>query len=161
MTQQNLVSLNIPADKMQNIETAIKTLQTDLMPYLKSLSPAERKELSKMGDKTFSFVQKSLEHAAQNPELVPAFLDLEEFKKDMEAFTSLRNMFNSISQIATLVDDTDRLAGSDSFAAALVFYSNIKTAAKIKAPKANDIYNDLSARFPGRNSKNINQTEQK
>ena len=147
MSQQNLVSLNIAEDKMKLIEDAIKTLETELLPHLKSLSPDDRRGLSKMGDKTFGFVQKALEYAMQNPQFVPPFLDVEEFKRDMEAFTKLRNMCNSLTQAARLVDDTDILAGSDSLSAAYVFYASIKSAAKIKAPKAEEIYNDLSARY--------------
>ena len=112
MTQQNLASFSIPEDKMQNVENALKTLETDLMPYLKVLTSDEKIGLGKMGSKTIDFVQKSLEYAEKNPEFVPSVLDLEEFKKDMEAFTKLRSIYNSLSQITNVVDGTTFLHGA-------------------------------------------------
>lgn len=41
------------------------------------------------------------------------------------------------------------LSGSEASQGALVFYSNVKNAAKVKAPNAATIYDDLSSRFPG------------
>lgn len=41
----------------------------------------------------------------------------------------------------------------EAYQGALVFYSNVKNAAKVKTPKAGTIYDDLAARFPGGTSK--------
>jgi hypothetical protein len=64
MSQENLVSVVIPADKLTAIQTNINALSTSLENYLLfNLTPSDRLELSKMGDKTLAFVQKSLEYA--------------------------------------------------------------------------------------------------
>jgi len=128
-------------------------LQEKLLPYLKSLSADERKELPKMGDKTIAFVQKALEYSGQNAEFVPSFLDVKEFENDMKAVELLRSIFNPLSQISDAVQDTLTLSGSDAYSAALIFYSAVKSAAKTNAPKSQSILNDLSSRFPGRSVK--------
>jgi len=62
MSQENLVSLTIPAEKLSAIQSNITALNTLLESYLLfNLTPQDRKELTKMGDKTIAFVQKSLE----------------------------------------------------------------------------------------------------
>lgn len=60
MTQPNLVSLNISEADLSEIKASINTLRTKLLPHLKTLSPEERQELLKMGDKTVSFVSANL-----------------------------------------------------------------------------------------------------
>lgn len=39
----------------------------------------------KMGEKTVSFVQKSYDYSRENPDLVPPFLDIAEYEKDIQA----------------------------------------------------------------------------
>ncbi len=85
MGQPNLVSLNIPEAELTEIKDAINVLITKLLPHLKTLSPEERQELPKMGMKTMGFVQKGVEHCQQNPELVPAYLNVEELVNDYKA----------------------------------------------------------------------------
>jgi uncharacterized protein (DUF1786 family) len=62
MSQQNLISVSIPDTDLSEIKGAITTLNTKLMPYLKTLSVQDRQEMAKMGDKTVAFVQKALEY---------------------------------------------------------------------------------------------------
>lgn len=150
MAQQNLISFELPESNLTDILNALKVLQEKLLPYLKNLKPEDKKELSKMGDKTYAFVQKSLEYAVQNPELNPIFLDIEEYKKDMQAFELLRSLYNPLFQLSEALEDTMSLSGSDALAAALVFYTAIKGAAKANVAKSKTIYDDLSSRFPGR-----------
>jgi hypothetical protein len=60
MTQPNLVSLNISEADLAEFKASINTLSTKLLPHLITLSPEERQELPKMGDKTVSFVSANL-----------------------------------------------------------------------------------------------------
>ena len=153
MSQQNLVSVNISSEEMTRIKSSVDELMKTLLPKLKTLKGDEKNELPKMGDKTYSFVQKACEHCAQNPDLVPQFLDLEEFKKDVSAFDELRGINARITQISDALNDTQMLTGSDAYSAALMFYNTVKTARKSNVAKAGTIYDDLSKRYPGRPSK--------
>ena len=49
-----------------------------------------------MGDKSFAFVQKCLQYSKENPDLVPPFLDVAEFEKDVKATETLRSLHDSI-----------------------------------------------------------------
>jgi hypothetical protein len=51
-------------------------------------------------------------------------------------------------QITEFLSDTMAFSGSEAYSAALMFYNSTKNAMKSKIPKAETIYNDLSARFP-------------
>ena len=150
MPQQNLVSFGLPENDLAEIRTAISTLSTKLLPALKSLTAPERMEMAKMGDKTVAFVQKALEHCTANPELAPQFLDVTEFSGDVRAVETLRSIHAPLLQITDSLSDTMMLAGSDAYAAALIFYNSVRTAQRSNVVKAGTIFNDLSSRFPGR-----------
>jgi len=154
MPQQNLVSINIPEKDLADIKSAINVLRDKLLPHLKSLPADEKKELPKMGDKTVSFVQKSLDYSVQNKEFIPAFLDTAEFKKDLDNFYKIRELYQPVLQIEEALNDTMFLLGSDAYQAALVYYNSVKGAAKSNIQNADTIYNDLSGRFPGAGAKN-------
>ena len=139
--------INIPEEKKTLIQDAIGVLQKELTPYLKTLTSEEKKSILKIGEKTLGFVSKCLEHAIHNQELVPNFLNLDAFKKDFELYIELKNMYNSISQIASMLEDTNCLIGSETFESAFLFYGNVKSAEKAKVSKAKEIYDDLSARY--------------
>ncbi|MGE5581543.1 MAG: hypothetical protein ACM3X9_03310 [Bacillota bacterium] len=158
MSQSNLVSFNIPAEDLAEIKACINTLHSKLMPYLKALSPEERQEVPKMGDKTVSFVQKTLEYCKQNPDLVPPFLDVKELTTDVEAVQLLRSLYQPLSQVTQSLWDTMTLSGSEAYSGALIFYSSARNATRSKIQKAETIYNDLAARFPGRPKKEDRET---
>ncbi len=153
MPNTNRISISFGAEDFDDITAAILLLQKKLLPYLVTLSPAERRELPKMGDKTVSFVQKSQEYCKQNPDLVPPFLDVNALNIDVTAFEQLRAMYQPLLQITDSLWDSMILSGSEAYSASLTFYNSIKRAAKAKIQKAETIYNDLMARFPGRGKK--------
>lgn len=150
MSQKNLVSFKIPEADLAEIRACIATLQTKLMPHLTTLSPEERQEMLKMGDKTVSFVQKTVEYCKNNPDLVPPFLDIDELAVDLAAVETIRSFYQPLLQITDSLLDTMSLSGSESFSASLMFYSAVKNAMRSNIQKAETIYSDLSARFPGR-----------
>ena len=119
------------------------------MPHLKTLNAQERIELPKMEDKTVAFVQKALEYGQQNKELVPNFLDLGAMATDAKTVQTLRELAQRLNPITEALNDSMTLSCSKAYQGALVFYSNVKNAAKVKAPNAGSIYDDLSSRFPG------------
>ena len=149
MAQQDLISVNIPEADLTEIKAAVNTLHAKLLPHLKTLSTQERIELPKMGDKTVAFVQKAFEYGQQNKDLVPSFLDMTALATDIKSVQTLRELAQTLNPVADALNDSMTLSGSEAYQGALVFYSSVKNAAKVKAPNAATILDDLSARFPG------------
>ncbi len=150
MAQRNSISLNIPEAELEEIKAAINVLITKLLPHLKALSPEERQELPKMGLKTMGFVQKGVEHCQQNPDLVPAYLNVEELVNDFRAVELTRSMYQPLLQVTEGLSDTMTLSGSEALGGVLIFYNAVKYGKKSKVQKAETVYNDLRARYPGR-----------
>jgi hypothetical protein len=121
-----------------------------LKPYAVTLTPEERHEMLKMGQKSFTFVEKSYNYAIENPTFVPAYLDMQAFGIDFTDAHGLWTVRNDAQQVFEMLDDSAMSAGSESFQASLVFYNAVKAAAAQNVPGAKAIYDELKQRFPGR-----------
>lgn len=149
MAQDNQISALLTPAEYDAIRAAMDIIRQKL-PFLVNLTDAERQVYAKMGDKTVAFVTKALEYAKYNPHLVPPYLNVAEFAKDMELIVQLRNILRPLLSLTEGLDDTLMLAGSESYAAALTFYNSVKMASKMNIAGTTAIYNDLKVRFPGR-----------
>jgi hypothetical protein len=149
MPQMNSIAVTIPEADLAEIRSAIGVLRTKLAPHLKSLSAQDRQELPKMGDKTLGFVTKAYEYGTRNTELAPGYLDFEALATDVKAVEVLREINQGLAPIEEALSDSLILSGSEAYQGALLFYGNVRAAAKAKTPGAWAIYDDLANRFPG------------
>ena len=149
MSQMNSIAVSIPETDLSDIRGAIAVLSGKLMPHLRSLTTQDRQELPKMGDKTIGFVQKAFEYGQRHGELAPSYLDFAALETDVKAVELLRELSMGLNPLNEALTDSLTLSGSEAYQGALLFYGNVRAAAKAKTPGAEAIYNDLASRFPG------------
>ena len=118
-----------------------------LLPFAINLSAEDMKTIVAMGDKSFPFVDKSLELAQQNPEFVPKFMDVEEFTRDLALSKQMRKIMNVMMPLSEKIRDTYYAVGSEAFFQARLFYGSTKTAAKADVPGTDDIVKELGKRY--------------
>lgn len=150
MSTQNQLSILIPTTVIDEVMLKLQECKTSLAPYLQGLTTEERKSLFKMGNKTVANVQKTKSYVDTNPEFVPGYMDKTEFLKDESVVSLLSPISNLALQLATDVDDTVMLAGSEALQAAMLYYGQVKEANSRGIPTARPIYEDLSQRFSKR-----------
>lgn len=153
MSNENVVSIKIPENELEKVLASLKVVNEVLQPYLLALTPQDRQNLPKMSDKTFPFVEKSLEYCKSNPEFAPAYLNVEELSIDFKAVEDLTQIYRIIEQLSEGLNDTIMLSGSEAYTSALTYYNSIKQATKINVPKAKAIFEDLKKRFEGQGKK--------
>ncbi|MFA8434546.1 MAG: hypothetical protein ACEPOZ_08530 [Marinifilaceae bacterium] len=149
----NQISFQLSEEEKAQILQAIETLKSVLEPKLITLRPEERRGLSRMGDKTVSFVEKAVDYAAQYPDYMPGFIDINETKIDIESVRTLRQFLTPIESLASQLDDTMALAGSEAYTSALAIYKVLKNAANLGQPGAEEAAKELRYRFPQRRKK--------
>jgi hypothetical protein len=147
----------IPPEVMANAKTKINEVYELLKPYIIPLTPNERIHLAKMGEKTLSFVSKALELARDNAELCPPYLNIDEFGVDFDDTTRLVSLKTIAKQLYEGIDDTEMLAGSEAYQAALIFYNYVKGEAAQDIYGAKAVYEELKKRFPGRKRHETNE----
>ncbi|GAA5094962.1 hypothetical protein GCM10023210_27150 [Chryseobacterium ginsengisoli] len=159
MSNTNQISVEIPQAVLDEVSQKLQDCKTLLAPYLQGLSVDQRKKLFKMGDKTVATVQKVKSYLATNPEFAPAYMDKVEFLKDEAVVTGLSPLGNLAVQLASDIDDTIMLAGSEAIVAALFYYGTTKEAADKGIATAKPIYEDLSQRFVRKGNKAVPKKE--
>ncbi len=146
---ENKISIQIPAADLAAAKAALQQALQILVPYVIALTPEQRKKLPKMSDGTEPFVSKAMDYVDSNPQFLPPFVDPVEMKKDWEAVMGLLPLLRLAQQLMDTLSDTAMLAGSEAYVAALSYYNSAKQGAKVNAPEAKAVVEDLSKRFVG------------
>lgn len=120
-----------------------------LMPFLLNLTPEERQELPKLGDKTMAFDHKCKTGMEQNPMLVPGYVVPAEVQKDRDLREPVVEVEAAMKALCDSVSDTGLLLGTEILMADLSFYQNVRQAAKRGVAGAQALYDELRERFPG------------
>ena len=92
------------------------------------LSPQQRHDLLKMGDKSQAFVRRAKELAEQNPAWLPATFPREEFIADVNRFDALAPVEALFIMVLEKTQDTRMASSSDAMVQALVLYGIAKAA---------------------------------
>lgn len=143
LTQISPKDYSAAQKKLQEVEEILK-------PYLVDLTPEERKAMPKMSDRSAPFVEKVNEYANTNPELGPAYLDIEELEVDIQSVRDLNQLAQQVHKLRSGLGDTVMRAGSEAYVASLAYYNSVKGAAKLNVPGAKLVYDDLKAHFENR-----------
>lgn len=141
---QNLVSINLGPADLEALDGALATIQS-VLGHGVALTTQQRRELTKMGDKSEAFCRQTLSLLANNPQVVPPGLGLSEAQADLAALDALRPRLEKLRQLAERGADTELALGSDVMSVALEGYALLKVAGKGEALKG--ARRELSARF--------------
>ena len=155
MSDSNRISLVLPPEEVEQVKQLLIQIGQILAPRLINLTPDERIQLPKMGEKSIPFVTKGLEYLRIPGTPVPPYVNGEELEIDLNAFETLRQIRQIAQPIVDMLDDTMLLSGSEAYVAVLAFYTYLKGAAKMNVPGAKTILDDLSSRFPSRPVKKV------
>jgi ribosome biogenesis GTPase A len=142
---QNQISLTLTDQQLSAIDDALTTLERQLIKLI-SLHPQQRRTLVKMGDKSEAFCRKTLLLLADNPQIVPPNLEVNEAKADLLIIDQLRPRMMRLQRLAERTHDTQAALGNDLMAFALEGYSLLKVNGKDQ--ELEDLRRGLSARFP-------------
>lgn len=159
MSTPNQFNADIPQEVIDSVTEKLKQCQEALTPYLLGLTAKERQTLFKMGNKTVATVQKVDSYLKSNPEFAPAYMDQQEFQKDIKAVNQLEEISNLSLQLSTDINDTRMLAGSEALMASMLYYGQIKEAYSKGIAKARPIYEDLQERFSKKKRKSLGNQE--
>ena len=144
MPYQPITATVAPAD-VTAIKAAIATIQGKL-PFLISLTEAERKSLPKTGANSLSFVEHAQTAADNNPTILPGSFNAANFDSHVDLFATLTDINTSIAQLASSVDDTRMAVGSEAMNEARSVYEYVKSAAK-NTPGLKPVADQLGERF--------------
>jgi hypothetical protein len=138
------IDAELSIDDLDAVMAALEIIRQKL-PFLVGLSPDERRQLSKIGRKSQTFVVKALDMAAKHGDLMPRYFNIEEARRDLELFETLNPVLQSLNQLKELVEDTQMVVGSEAYAAARLAYNTAKASGKNRG--LDEVVSDLAQQF--------------
>lgn len=147
---QNLIDVDFTADTLGGIDTALSQLETLLDPLI-ALTPEQRRQLNKMGDKSEAFCRLAMDVFSENPGVLSRNFDLDGFRRDLRTLDALRPRLLRIGKLQQHLQDSEMALGSDLMASALEGYAFLKVAGKGEG--LDNMRKMLSARFTRANTR--------
>ncbi|QWP75897.1 hypothetical protein J5226_20160 [Lysobacter sp. K5869] len=141
---QNLIDLTLSAESLAAIDEALSVLETQLAGLI-ALTPDQRRQLTKMGDKSEAFCRQAVNVMNENPGILPRNFDVGELRRDLGLLDALRPRALRLTRLHERVRDTDTAIGSDLMTNSLEGYAFLKIAGKGEGLEA--LRQMLSARF--------------
>ncbi len=143
---KNRVSAEMPVEVETQAMDAITALK-GMFPFLVDLTPDERVRMAKMSRLRVDFVDKAELYADQRPELVPSYVQVDEFKKDLDLRRGLERVFASIYPLVEKVSDTIMVLKSEAYEASRLFYKAVQDADAAGVEGTEQILGVLSPHF--------------
>ncbi|HQU83073.1 MAG TPA: hypothetical protein PKY59_08120 [Pyrinomonadaceae bacterium] len=153
----NRLTLDISDSEKTNFISKASDLDVVAEPWKMQIEKEELKAMPKIADGRLPFVEKCADFSDTNPEFLPPFADVPEFKKDLKTYKDLREIRRPVAQMLDNIDNTMKVAGSEAWYAALSFYKSVQYHAKMGVPGAQTILDELRPLFEAKN-KSDNET---
>jgi hypothetical protein len=124
---QNRISLRLTGEDIVAAEDAITTLEQRLTGLI-GLTPDERRELTKMGDKSEAFCRQAVITLGKHSDVLPRNFDVDEYRADLAALDTLRPLLTRLQRVYDRMVDSEMALGSDLMVASLEGYAHLKVA---------------------------------
>lgn len=156
---QNRIDAVLSATDRDKILDSISQIRA-LLPFLINLTPEERRELPRMGDKSRAFVLASLNLAEEDDSFLPRSFDKAEMRRDEDLFVSLTVIYTALAILFEKLQDTMLLTGSDLYVAALEIYDAAKRKGGSDSGGLDQLLDALGQRFARRRTKKTEEPPQ-
>ena len=84
----------------------------------------------------------------QFPELIPSFIDRDEFERDFQARSDAEELIMLVEEALRKLTDMKIMLDYDNYQDVLAFYRSVRYSANEKVSNAVTVYNDLKQFFP-------------
>lgn len=143
---ENRIDITMTPAQVTAVKAAIQTMETN-MPFLLGITAEQRIGIPKINVANKAFVEDAINAMTNNASWLPSYLDVNKLKTDLTLFYQLDELAQLLRRMLEKVEDTQTLAGSESYVSALVAYRVFEAAASAGVPGADAVYAQLKERF--------------
>jgi hypothetical protein len=144
----NRINVVMTAAEISKVKDAIIEIKTQ-MPFLIGLNVDERIQLPKISVANKAFTEDAINAVSNNRDILPAYIDPTTMQNDLTLYNQCDEIASLLRQILERVDDTQMLAGSEAYVAALTAYKLFGAASDAGLAGSDSIYDQLKVRFAG------------
>ena len=139
------ISGTVSDKNLQAIKDALAAIES-VLPFLITLTDDERKALRNTGEGRLPFVLDAGEVAQNNPDILPKAFDTADFESVVALFNALTEILTLVDQTRSKIDDTRLAAGAQALSGASDVYHYAQDAAK-KTPGLKPIVERMGQQF--------------
>lgn len=144
MSTQNFATLNLTADELAAMDAGLAQLEAAAAGMI-ALTPQQKTQMVRTGDKSEPFYRQTLRVLEQNPQVLSANMNLPDALADLQASDVLRPRLIRLTQLFQRFQDTDLALRSDVMAMALRGYKLLKVSGRDAGLEP--LQRELSVRF--------------
>ena len=148
MPINNLNNAHLTEAQMNEIKTALSTLETALSALNVTLTPEERRTYGSVNEQNKLLINKVWDYRQNCPHLSQPDLDWVEFEKDMTSRQFIENITHRVAAIDERLKNSKILHDYDNYQAALDDYAYTNYKAGSNAPGYETKMNELKQFFP-------------
>ncbi|CAN5343147.1 hypothetical protein BH09BAC2_BH09BAC2_14930 [soil metagenome] len=149
MGLDNLITFELTVEEVNAFDGALETIRSIIENKVINLTPDERKQYGKIGNRTENWIDKVKGYMDDNANLIPNYLNKAAYDLDFTARKTLQPRLNRLASIIESLDDTQKLISTDLYYNSLAFYHYLKNASEQNVPGSTVIMEDLKEQFPG------------
>ena len=148
MPINNLNNAHLTEAQMNDIKTALTTLENALAPLTVTLTPEERKNYGSVNEQNKLLINKVWDYRQNSPHLSQPDLDWAEFENDLKSRQFIENITHRVAAIVERLKNSKILHDYDNYQAALDDYAYTNYKAGSNAAGYETKMNELKQFFP-------------
>lgn len=148
MPINNLNNAHLTEAQMNEIKTALTTLETALSALNVTLTPEERRTYGSVNEQNKLLINKVWDYRQNSPHLSQPDLDWVEFEKDMTSRQFIENIAHRVAALDERLKNSKILYDYDNYQTALDDYAYTNYKAGSSAPGYETKMNELKQFFP-------------
>lgn len=153
MKTEDLIQVVYSTEVLTNCEQNLSGMEEFANLHARDLSAEDRVSYGSINETNKLLVNKGQIIMEQNPELIPQFVDFEEFGRDFIAREQIEKVLLRLEVIKQKLTNTKILLDHDNYHDVLAFYRSVRYLAKEQVQGAIPIYDELKQYFPHTKSK--------
>jgi hypothetical protein len=155
--KQDLVSYAFTEEDFTALKQQINDINVIVDEFAIELHIDNKRELKTLGDRSLPFTDQAFLLASQQKDLVPSYINMDEFAKDINLFKQSKELIKLLEVTLERLKDTSIAAGADAFLTARKFYDSVKSAVKANIPGAEVAFDEMKKRYVRNRSKSDEQ----
>jgi hypothetical protein len=159
MKTNDVIQVEFTPVELESLNTNLVGLESVAKKHAPNLTAEDRQQFGSIQDRNKLMVNKGMFYMEQNPDIVPKFVDINEFKRDYEARDTIEKAIRRLDAIRRKLEDTKILLDYDNYQDVMAFYRAVRYLAKEKEEYAIHVYEELKTYFPGNKTSNSENEE--
>lgn len=152
MALNNLGRLHLTAAQKTAIDSALATIENNLLSVTQNLSAEERQKFGSVNETNKLFVNKNREYFVTQPSLATPDVDWVEFESDFQDRSFADTRLDRLATITRMLSDFKIVHDFDNYQDALTDYDYSKYKAGTKTPGYTEKVDELRQFFPNTSS---------